>query len=352
MIHKTLFDHAQQTYDWWQKSQQAYATLKRLQHTQAGATPFEVMAQFGKVRLLKFTTDTKPTLKTPLLISYALVNRFTIADLQEGKSTVARLLATGVPVYIVDWGYPNPGDRHLDLDDYINDYLDACVREVARLHNCASINLLGICQGGTFSICYTAMHPARIKNLITMVTPVNFHTERDMLSHMANAVDAEAFVAAFGNIKGEFLNINFNMLQPVKLGAKKWLDSVYALSDEGLAQFYLNMERWIKDSPDQAGAAYAEFIGNFYQQNRLINGGLVIGDMEVAPGNITQPVLNVFGTEDHLVPPESSKALAGIIGAADYTEAEIKTGHIGMYVSRHAKAVPERIAEWLAARDA
>ena len=41
------------------------------------------------------------------------------------------------------------------------------------------------------------------------------------------------------------------------------------------------MERWIQDSPDQAGTAFREFIRAFFQENRLVRGGLEIGGRAV-----------------------------------------------------------------------
>ncbi len=108
---------------------------------------------------------------------YALVNRPYMVDIQEDRSMVRNLLSHGLELYLVDWGYPDRGDMYLTLDDYINGYIDNCVRAVCERHGLDKINLLGICQGGTFSLCYTALHPSRVQNLITMVTPVDFSVQ-------------------------------------------------------------------------------------------------------------------------------------------------------------------------------
>jgi poly(3-hydroxyalkanoate) synthetase len=62
------------------------------------------------------------------------------------------------------------------------------------------------------------------------------------------------------------------------------------------------------------------------------------------------PVLNVYATADHLVPPSASLALAGRVGSDDYTEYAFRGGHIGIYVSSRARKVPAEIVEWIAAR--
>src|SRR3546814_13558202 len=70
---------------------------------------------------------------------------------------------------------------------------------------------------------------------------------------------------------------------------------------------FLRMERWIFDSPDQAGEAFRQFIKDFYQGNKLVKGTLDIGGQSVDLGMITQPVLNIFAEQDHLVPTDRSE---------------------------------------------
>jgi poly(3-hydroxyalkanoate) synthetase len=57
-----------------------------------------------------------------------------MTDIQEDRSTIKGLLATGQDVYLIDWGYPDQADRALTLDDYINGYLDRCVDFIREAH--------------------------------------------------------------------------------------------------------------------------------------------------------------------------------------------------------------------------
>jgi polyhydroxyalkanoate synthase len=62
-------------------------------------------------------------------------------------------------------------------------------------------------------------------------------------------------------------------------------------------------------------------------------------------------VLNIYAEQDHLVPPDASRALAGLVGSDDYTELGFRGGHIGIYVSSRAqREVPAAIHRWLATR--
>jgi polyhydroxyalkanoate synthase len=63
------------------------------------------------------------------------------------------------------------------------------------------------------------------------------------------------------------------------------------------------------------------------------------------------PVLNIFAEQDHLVPPDSSRALKNLVGSEDYSQIAFKGGHIGIYVSGRAqREVPPAIHDWLRAR--
>lgn len=328
-----------------------FKTLRALNEVDYGASAKEEIYREDKLVLYRFKGANKPTAKTPLLIVYALVNRPYMVDLQDDRSLVKHLLALGQDVYLIDWGYPDQSDRYLTLDDYINGYIDRCVDAVAQRHQLDKINVLGICQGGAFSLCYAATHREKIRNLITMVTPVDFHTPDNMLSHWTRAMDVDLFVDTLGNVPADLMNWCYLTLKPVRLLQQKYIGLVDILDDKAEVENFLRMEKWIFDSPDQAGEAFRQFIKDFYQGNKLVKGGLKIGDKDVSLKNVTVPILNIFAEQDHLVPPDASRALRQHAGTKDYTELAFKGGHIGIYVSGRAqREVPSAIHEWLSQR--
>ncbi|HTP45530.1 MAG TPA: class III poly(R)-hydroxyalkanoic acid synthase subunit PhaC, partial [Casimicrobiaceae bacterium] len=69
--------------------------------------------------------------KFPIVITYALVGRFQMIDLEADRSLVRKLVASGFDVYFIDWGLPGRAQRFLTIDDYVSGYLDHCV-DVAR----------------------------------------------------------------------------------------------------------------------------------------------------------------------------------------------------------------------------
>jgi len=338
----------QEIYDFNHKVANGLKTLSRVGDIDVGASHKDPVYREDKLTLYRFRPRVAEPAKVPVLIIYALVNRPYMADLQEDRSMIRGLLDQGLDVYLIDWGYPDGADRYLDLDDYLNGYVRRCVDFICRQHHLPSINLLGICQGGTFSVCFSAMHPEKVSNLVTMVTPIDFKTPDNVLSQWVQELDVDLMVDTLGNIPGELLNWSFLSLKPFRLTGQKYLDMAEILEDPIKLKNFLRMEKWIFDSPDQAGEAFRQFIKWFYKENRLINGNLEIGGHKVNLSRITMPVFNVYATEDHLVPPAASIALEHHVGSKDYTTMAFKGGHIGIYVSGRAqKEIPAGVAEWL-----
>lgn len=329
--------------------------LSEVGDIEVGATAKEVVYREDKMVLHRFVPPDDVAAQAedaiPLLIVYALVNRPYMTDLQEDRSIVRGLLAGGLDVYLIDWGYPDSGDRFLTLDDYINGYIDRCVDAIRRRRGVDKINLMGICQGGTFSLCYAALHPEKVQNLITTVTPVDFHTPDNLLSCWMRHVDVDLLVDTMGNIPGPMMNLSYLSLKPFRLAGQKYVDMVDQLDTAEKAQNFMRMEKWIFDSPDQAGEAFRQFNKDFFQRNGLIEGGITIGDQTVDLKNVTMPILNIYAAADHLVPPAASKALEGLTGTADYSVLEFPGGHVGIYVSaKSQKMIPPAISKWLAER--
>lgn len=341
----------QEIVDFNRKLAEGVQNLSKVGPIEVGASPKEAVYKEDKLTLYRFHPMVEKPQRVPVLVIYALVNRPYMADLQEDRSLVRGMLKAGLDVYLIDWGYPDGADRYLNLDDYINGYIKRCAEVICERHGLYKINILGICQGGTFSICFSAMHPELVRNLITTVTPVNFQTPDNLLSSWAQGLDVDLMVNSVGNIPGELLNWTFLSLKPFRLTGQKYLELVHIMDDEDKLVNFLRMEKWIFDSPDQAGETFRQFIKYFYQENALLNGTLTIGNQRVDPRKITMPVFNVYATEDHLVPPDSSRALKGLVGTKDYSELAFKGGHIGIYVSSRAqKEIPAAIAAWLSER--
>lgn len=327
-----------------QHLQAGAATLQNAGNPVPGGTPRDEVFRHGKARLYRYRPLVNEVQAVPTLLVYALVNRASMADLEPARSLVRSLLDEGVDLHLIEWDSPTAVDAGRGLDAYLNVDLAACVQALP-----GPVNLMGICQGGTFALCYAALYPHQVRNLVTTVTPVDFRTPEDVLSHLLNHVDVDLFSAR--NMSGELLNALFLSLKPFRLMHQKYVNLVPQLANPDALSTFLRMEEWIFDSPDLAARALYEFALWFYRENRLVNGGLEIGGRAVALSRVTMPVLNIFAREDHLVPPAASRALGGLTGSKDYTELEVPGGHIGIYVGgKSRQLVAETIGRWLRQR--
>jgi polyhydroxyalkanoate synthase len=337
-----------------QKLLRGLSSLADIGAIDVGPTPKDVVYREDKLVLYRYRplAGVAATVSTPVLICFALVNRPYMLDLQADRSLVRKLLERGIEVYLIDWGYPDGADRYRSMADYITGYLRNCVAQVAQQSGHERINLLGVCEGGTLSLCYAALFPETLRNLITMVTPVDFHTPDNLLAKWIKHIDIDAVVDATGNVPGEMLNAIFLALMPFRLTHKKYIDLLDDIDDTERVRNFLRMEKWIFDSPDQPGEMFREFVRGFIHENCLKAGMLRLADRPVDLKQITMPVFNIYATQDHLVPPSSSIALQSLVGATDYSTHAFVGGHIGIYVSGTAqREIPGKITDWLRSRD-
>ena len=327
--------------------------LSDINEIDVGTAPKELVYEEDKIQLFHYKSDKKPSNKTPVLIVYALVNRYYMLDIQPDRSFIRNLLDQGLDLYIIDWGYPTQMDRYLSMDDYINGYLNNCVDVIRQDANTEKVSLMGICQGGTFSTIYSALYPEKVKNLVTLVAPFDFSTNEGLLFNWSKHLDIDSLVDNYGVIPGDLMNVGFLMLMPFNLNIKKYVDMLELIDDKDKLLNFLRMEKWIFDSPGQAGECIRQFIKDCYQGNKLIENKLVVGDKKVDLKNINMPLLNIFASGDHLVPPAATKPLNDVVGSQDKTLYEFQGGHIGVFVgSRSQKELAPAIYKWLNERDA
>ena len=340
------FSHAQR------KMQDGARNVLGSLDTRIAATPCDIVYTEDRVRLKHYRPVTPQRVKTPVLITYALINRETMLDLQPGRSVVRSFLDRGVDVYMIDWGTPTRKDRYLTIDDHVNGYMDSMVDVVRRRTHSQQINLMGICMGGTFSVMYAAMHPHKVKNLVTTVSPTNFDTEQGLLHIWLRDMDVDHMIEAFGNIPGDLLNFAFLLLNPARLMVDKYVGLLDNIEDKAFLENFVRMEKWIFDSPDVPGETFRQFMKDCYQKNLLIKNKMKLGDRRVDLNNLTMPLLNFYGRFDHLVPPEACERLVEVVPSRDATNICLDTGHIGIYVSSKCqKAFAPKIVEWLTERE-
>jgi len=321
--------------------------------TRVGTTPCDVVLEAGTHRLLRYRRETPALYAEPVLFCYALINRPYILDLLPEKSIVRRYLEAGFDVYMIDWGVPSDGDRHLSLENYVCGFLRQSIQHVLRNRKNQSLHLLGYCMGGTMTALSTALDPDPIRSLTLLAAPIDFTKRETLLSVWTDKryFDADAFIGAYGNCPAWFLQSCFLNMNPIQTFIGKPIGFFEQIDDPQFVTNYFAMERWINDNVPVAGETFREFVKHLYQENQLVRGQLRLGQRLVDLGRITCPLLLLTAKNDHLVDPPSTEGIRPHVRSRDVKSMVIDAGHVGLVVGGKAqKAFWPQATRWLAER--
>lgn len=319
---------------------------------ETGHLPYDVVAAKGPMRVLYYAPRGEKRLKTPIVFSYSLINRFYILDFMPGRSLLEYLTAAGHPCYVVDWGVPGTAEVKKTWEDYVLRYLGLAVKVACEREGVAQAHLYGYCMGGTMSLAYAALRPERVKTTTAMAVPVDFHDEGLFSTWTRPEVfNVDAVVDAFGNVPTWLMESGARLLVPMT-NVTKWRDLWSNRGQEGFIETWRRMEKWSSDNVPFPGEVYRQYIRDCYQSNAFVRGEMMIAGERVDLGDITMPLLAVIAKRDHIVPYQSAAALLDVVGSEDKTTLEFETGHIGLSSSsRGPKQFWPAISRWLAEHD-
>jgi poly[(R)-3-hydroxyalkanoate] polymerase subunit PhaC len=315
-------------------------------------TPSHKIHSEGKFALFHYDSEAEGTnSKIPVLIIYAFINRHYILDLLPQVSIVKSLLGKGLDIFATDWGTPSAYDQDLTLDYYVNNYLDKSIDKIREHTGSDKVSLFGYCWGGNLALMYAALHPEKVKNLITLATPADFTLDDGLLSLWTKRLNVHPLIDAFGNVPSSMLNAAFALRSPIDF-IHKYPHFFEKPRDVQSIIEFIATEVWLYDSPPVIGEIYRQFVNDCYQNNLLIKNSMKIGKGHVINlKNITVPFLNILSKKDDLVAPNSSRALNDAVGSTDKASLEFNSGHVGTCVSPRAhKELWPKVGEWIAKR--
>ena len=321
-------------------------------------TPSYKVNNLEKYSLFRYTYDInigkniKTYPATPLLIVYPFINKHYILDLLPEISVVRSLLRSGFDIFATDWGTPSVYDKDLTIGHFVNSYMDRSIdfiREITKTDR-VSLGIYGYCWGGNLVLIYAALHPEKVKNVITVATPGDFSLDDTLLSLWTKSMHVDTLLNAFGNVPSVLLNLSFILRNPVDYSHKypHFFERPHGL--ESLLEFFAT-EAWLNDSPPVIGEIYREFVKYCYQQNSFIKNNMNVDGTIVNLNDVKMPFLNVIAQEDDLVTPSSSAALNDAVGSVDKSTIEFHSGHVGLIIGQRAhKDVWPKVGEWLRER--
>ncbi|WP_370873932.1 class III poly(R)-hydroxyalkanoic acid synthase subunit PhaC [Oikeobacillus pervagus] len=317
---------------------------------QVGQTPKEVIWTKNKSKLYRYQPTKEKTNKVPILMIYALINKPYILDLTPGSSLIEYLTNQGHDVYLLDWGTPGYEDRNMKLDDFILDYIPRAVQKVLRTSNANEVSLLGYCMGGTMTSIFAALHPELpIRNLIFLTSPFDF-SDTGLFSNWLDEryFNLDKMVDTFGVIPPEVIDLGNKLLKPLVNYIGPYVTLADRAENEDFVKSWSLMQKWVHDGIPFPGEAYRQWIGDFYQKNKLINDELYIRGQQVKLSNIKANILNIAAQRDHIAAPEQVEPLLDKVASKDKTYHIMPTGHVSVVVGGSAvKRTYPTIDQWL-----
>lgn len=322
---------------------------------ETGKTPKEVIWTKNKAKLYRYLPVTEKRFPIPILLVYALINRPYVLDLMPGNSLVEYLIHQGFDVYMLDWGTPGDEDANLTFDNYVLDYMPRAIKKVLKTSQADEFTLLGFCMGGTMSTMYASLFPAApLKNLILLTTPIDFSPEITGLYGLwtsAKYFNPDMLADAFGNVPGELVDTGNRLTKPVTNLIGTYVTMWDRVLQDKPMDTWLAMNKWVNDGVPFPGAAFIQWIREFYQQNKLMKGKIQLRGRRVDLSDITCPVLNIAGTKDHICSVPQAQAAMRLISSTDKEFFVLDAGHIGLVTGSEAKkGLWPKINSWLEVR--
>jgi polyhydroxyalkanoate synthase subunit PhaC len=327
-----------------------FLSTRPVARAEMGQTSHVVVHRQNKACVRYFAPRGTAAVRRPLFISMPLINTWTIFDLLPGRSVIEKLVDSGVPVYLLDWGRAGPEDAAVTLGDLTDDLLPRAIRRSARharglgtLPADELMDALGYCVGGTFLALSLARNPGLAGRLALLAAPIDFHAS-ERLATWANpdTFPVADLVNGLGNFPASLMKTSFQLLKP-STNIAKWKSLWDHADDPDFRELWAAMERWNGDAVDFPGAAYREYVEQCYFANSPVHGGWVMNGRAVDLGAGTIPAIAFAASTDHICPEAAAFALERVWGGKVETQT-VRGGHVGVCLGR---SFPKALLAWL-----
>jgi putative long chain acyl-CoA synthase len=325
-------------------------------------SPYAVLAEGSHHRLRRYYPESVKEGRPAVLLVPPLMLSAEVWDVSPESSGVAALHRSGADPWVVDFGCPEAeeGGMQRTLEDHVVGVSQAI--ETVRAATGKDIHLMGYSQGGMF--CYQAL---AYRNALSdgdsgVASMVTFGASVDMLGSLPVDLPAD-MVADLATWLGELqaslfpsgipsslTRIGFQLMDPVKM-VRQRIDFVRQLADREALQRKEGMRRFINEEGWTAfpGPALRDLLQQLVAQNRMMQGGLVIGEYTATLSSITCPILAFTGETDSIAPPPGVRAIRTAAPEADCYEVSLPGGHFALVVGSSSTEITwPAVAEWLA----
>lgn len=330
----------------WKEDMLAY---KKLPYSD-GVTPRKAIWKKNKATLWYYPTAEKKY-KVPLFIIYSLVNQPFVLDLMEGASSIEAFVENGFDVYLLDFGKPGLEDNDLSIDVYVTDYIARGVQRALKHADAEEVTIIGYCLGGTLAAIYGAVAEEPIKNIILMVTPIDF-SEIPVFDKLLKGVrDGDVsfneYIEEIGIVPALSVEAGVRLItSPIYYSP--YLSLFFRADDPTYVEKWRRFNTWTKGHIPLAGKTALQISEDLIKGNKLIKNQFMIHGKKVKLSNIFANLLVVVTENDRLVPKEQSLPIIDAVSSADKQYEILQGGHTGSNIKKGD--LPGHLANWLPLR--
>lgn len=321
--------------------------------------PGKVVYQNDILQLLQYAPSTEQVHEIPLLLFTPWINKFYITDLRPDNSLVRWLSSQGFTVFVTSWVNPDETLAAKTFESYLKEGIYDATAQVMKQCGTDRVNTVGYCIGGTLLSCALAHMAAKGDDRINSATFFAAQQDFEEAGDLKLFVDdawlrsiEETMDQAGGFLPGKSMADTFNSLRGNDLIWSFFVNN-YLMGKEPKP---FDLLFWNSDQTRMPKALHLFYLRNFYKDNALAKGELVLDGVKLDLGKVKTPIYVQSSRDDHIAPFKSIYRGAKLFGGP-VTFTMAGSGHIAGVINHpDAKkyqhwinpALPATVAEWQA----
>jgi polyhydroxyalkanoate synthase len=279
------------------------------------ATPAKVVYRNELMELLQYDAQTEQVHASPLLCSPPWINKYYVMDLAPGRSFIEWAVQHGRTVFAISYRNPSAEMSHVSMDEYLIQGPKTALDVISDITGADTIDIVGLCMGGALTAItdayLTEIGDERIGTLTLLNTMLDYadpgalavFTDRGTVERL------EKQMTKRGHLPGESMAGTFDVLRANDL-IFNYVVSNWLMGQDPPA---FDILAWNADSTRMPAAMHAFYLRNFYVENKLPTGELVIAGQKIRLSDIKRPTYVVSAENDHIVPWRSAYATTQLV---------------------------------------
>ncbi len=321
--------------------------------------PGKVVFENELIQILQFEPTTDEVYEIPLLIFPPWINKYYILDLRPENSMIRWLTAQGFSVFVASWVNPDQKLAAKTFTQYMAEGIYAGTQAVLTQAGVSQVNAVGYCIGGTLLSCTLAHMAAKgvqpIASATFFAAQQDFSEAGDLLIFTDDAWidDVEKKMDEGGGVlSGQSMADTFNALRANDLIWSFFVNN-YLMGKEPRP---FDLLFWNADQTRMPKALHLFYLRQFYRDNKLAKGELVLGGEKLDLGKVKIPLYVQSSKEDHIAPYRSVYKGARLFGGSTrfmmagsgHIAGVINAPEAHKYQHWTNDALPETVDEWIA----